>query len=86
MNYYVEPIGDEANKVIGLFLSMVGDSIEPEITTLKDKEGVDHSVYVIKDHGKITFLKKSKNIKFNKDFRIYVKSSGVLIPSFIDNK
>lgn len=86
MNYYVKPIGEEANKIIAGFLSTVGDSIEPETTTLKDKEGVEHSVYVIKGHDKITFLKKSKNIKFNKDFKVYVKSSGILVPSFIDNK
>jgi len=86
MNYYVEPIGDDANKIIAGFLSMVGDSIEPEIATLKDRNGMDHSVYVVNDHSKITFLKKSKNIKFNKDFKVYVKISGVLVPSFIDNK
>lgn len=86
MNYYIEPIGDEANEIIGGFLSATGDSIDPEIAIIQDKDGIERSVYVLKNHDKVTFLKKSRKIKIDKDFRVYTKSSGVLVPSFIDYK
>ena len=83
MKFCIEPIGDKANETIADFLNLRG---EEKDAIISDANGKKHSVYITEDHSLITYLKNSRCIVLNKDFKIYTLQGDLLILSYIDHK